>query len=133
MQHTVAAVFDKHNQAQGAFDDLIASGFERDNVHLAGKDTTGEGSAPNTKATVNIFGGTVRANSITNGASANTVLMSQAEAPLSVRIDVESEKDRIVLRVHGPLVGLTVRLDDDSPLGDGVCVAVVDLFDENHL
>jgi len=34
----------------------------------------GEGTAANTKATVNIFGGAMRANSITNGASANTIL-----------------------------------------------------------
>jgi hypothetical protein len=39
------------------------------------------------------------------GAGANTVLMSQAEAPISVRIDAETHKDRVVLRVHGALVG----------------------------
>jgi len=38
-------------------------------------------------------------------ASANTVLMSQAEAPVSVRIGVETQKDRVVLRVQGALVG----------------------------
>jgi hypothetical protein len=60
MQHTVAAVFDQQNQAQDAFDDRIASGFERDNVHLAGKDTSGEGSAPNEPRDDESFGDSIR-------------------------------------------------------------------------
>ncbi|CAN5170963.1 hypothetical protein BH11PSE11_BH11PSE11_18580 [soil metagenome] len=35
MQHTIAAVYDRQSQAQQALDDLLASGFSRDEVHLS--------------------------------------------------------------------------------------------------
>ncbi|MBC7857587.1 MAG: YsnF/AvaK domain-containing protein [Burkholderiaceae bacterium] len=35
MQHTIAAVFERQNQAEQAIDDLVASGFSRDNVRLS--------------------------------------------------------------------------------------------------
>jgi len=46
MQHTVAAVFDNYNEAQHALDDLVASGFDRDSVHLTqNQDGTSGGTA----------------------------------------------------------------------------------------
>lgn len=42
MQHTVAAVFDNYGEAQHAFDDLVANGFDRDNVHLSRSDETSD-------------------------------------------------------------------------------------------
>lgn len=35
MQHTIAAVFERQNQAEQAIDDLVACGFSRDNVRLS--------------------------------------------------------------------------------------------------
>jgi hypothetical protein len=35
MQHTIAAVYDKQIQAEQAIDDLVASGFSRDDVRLS--------------------------------------------------------------------------------------------------
>ena len=35
MQHTIAAVFDRQNQAEQAIDDLVASGYSRDDLHLS--------------------------------------------------------------------------------------------------
>jgi uncharacterized protein (TIGR02271 family) len=45
MQHTIAAVFERQNQAEQAIDDLVASGFSRDNVRLSQSlaDATGQG------------------------------------------------------------------------------------------
>jgi uncharacterized protein (TIGR02271 family) len=40
MQHTIAAVFDKQSQAQQALDDLLDSGFLRDDVRLSQSETT---------------------------------------------------------------------------------------------
>jgi hypothetical protein len=42
MQHTLAAVFDKQSQAQKALEDLVASGFPRDHVHLSQGDDRAE-------------------------------------------------------------------------------------------
>ncbi|PWF54973.1 YsnF/AvaK domain-containing protein [Massilia glaciei] len=48
MQHTIAAVFDNHSAAQQAIDDLVASGFARDQVRLSEGDTTGMGARSST-------------------------------------------------------------------------------------
>ena len=48
MQHTVAAVFDNYGEAQHAFDDLVACGFDREQVHLTQRD---EASAAGTTET----------------------------------------------------------------------------------
>jgi uncharacterized protein (TIGR02271 family) len=45
MQHTVAAVFDNYNEAQHAFDDLVASGFSREDVHLSQSNEAGSSVA----------------------------------------------------------------------------------------
>jgi uncharacterized protein (TIGR02271 family) len=42
MQHTVAAVFDNYNEAQHAFDELVASGFSQEDVHLSRRDEAGD-------------------------------------------------------------------------------------------
>ncbi len=42
MQHTLVAVFDNRNDAQQALDDLVASGFSRQEVRLSEGDATGE-------------------------------------------------------------------------------------------
>src|SRR4051812_7731708 len=45
MAHTLIAVFDNRGDAQGALDELITSGFSRDQVRLSEGDPTGGGSA----------------------------------------------------------------------------------------
>ncbi len=42
MQHTLVAVFDNRSDAQNAMDELLASGFTRDNVYVSSADTTGQ-------------------------------------------------------------------------------------------
>lgn len=42
MQHTLVAVFDNRSDAQSAMDELLASGFTRDNVYVASSDVTGQ-------------------------------------------------------------------------------------------
>jgi len=44
MQHTLVAVFDNRSDAQNAMDELLASGFTRDNVYVSSADLTGQGS-----------------------------------------------------------------------------------------
>ena len=39
MQHTLVAVFDNHADAQSAMDELLASGFSRQDVRMSGADT----------------------------------------------------------------------------------------------
>jgi uncharacterized protein (TIGR02271 family) len=41
MQHTLVAVFDNRSDAQNAMDELLASGFTRDNVYLSSADLSG--------------------------------------------------------------------------------------------
>jgi uncharacterized protein (TIGR02271 family) len=41
MQHTLVAVFDNRSDAQNAMDELLASGFARDNVNLSSADLSG--------------------------------------------------------------------------------------------
>jgi uncharacterized protein (TIGR02271 family) len=41
MQHTLVAVFDNRSDAQNAMDELLASGFTRDNVYVSSADLTG--------------------------------------------------------------------------------------------
>jgi uncharacterized protein (TIGR02271 family) len=41
MQHTLVAVFDNRSDAQNAMDELLASGFTRDNVNLSSADLAG--------------------------------------------------------------------------------------------
>ncbi|MES3025858.1 MAG: YsnF/AvaK domain-containing protein [Pseudomonadota bacterium] len=48
MQHTIAAVFDNRSSAQQAIDDLVASGFAREQVRLSEGDTTGMGAQSTT-------------------------------------------------------------------------------------
>jgi len=45
MQHTLVAVFDNRNDAQGAMDELLASGFTRDNVSVSSADLAAGSSA----------------------------------------------------------------------------------------
>jgi uncharacterized protein (TIGR02271 family) len=45
MQHTLVAVFDNRSDAQNAMDELLASGFTRDNVYVASTDLTGQGTS----------------------------------------------------------------------------------------
>jgi len=57
MQHTLVAVFDNRSDAQNAMDELLASGFTRDNVNvssadLAGQDTTLTGTTVTTNGAV---------------------------------------------------------------------------------
>ena len=42
MQHTLVAVFDNRSDAQNAMDELLASGFTRDNVYVSSADLTGQ-------------------------------------------------------------------------------------------
>jgi uncharacterized protein (TIGR02271 family) len=44
MQHTLVAVFDNRSDAQNAMDELLASGFTRDNVYVSSADLTGQGT-----------------------------------------------------------------------------------------
>jgi uncharacterized protein (TIGR02271 family) len=44
MQHTLVAVFDNRSDAQNAMDELLASGFTRDNVYVSSADLTGQGA-----------------------------------------------------------------------------------------
>lgn len=41
MQHTLVAVFDNRSDAQNAMDELLASGFTRDNVYVSSADLSG--------------------------------------------------------------------------------------------
>jgi hypothetical protein len=41
MQHTLVAVFDNRSDAQNALDELLASGFTRENVNVSGADLSG--------------------------------------------------------------------------------------------
>jgi uncharacterized protein (TIGR02271 family) len=50
MQHTLVAVFDNRNDAQSAMDELLASGFTRDNVNVSSADLAA-GSSATTAAT----------------------------------------------------------------------------------
>lgn len=50
MQHTLVAVFDNRNDAQSAMDELLASGFTRDNVAISSADLAA-GSSATTAAT----------------------------------------------------------------------------------
>ncbi|MCS0583175.1 YsnF/AvaK domain-containing protein [Massilia pinisoli] len=50
MQHTLVAVFDNRSDAQSAMDELLASGFTRDNVNLSTADLAA-GSSATTAAT----------------------------------------------------------------------------------
>ncbi|HYD80237.1 MAG TPA: YsnF/AvaK domain-containing protein [Paucimonas sp.] len=50
MQHTVAAVFDQYQEARSAFDDLIASGFPADDVHLSQEEASESGTTAAGKA-----------------------------------------------------------------------------------
>lgn len=45
MQHTLVAVFDNRSDAQNAMDELLASGFTRDNVSVSSADLTGQDTA----------------------------------------------------------------------------------------
>lgn len=53
MQHTLVAVFDKRSDAQQALEDLVASGFSRQEARLSEGDPTGQSSlsSQNTNAT----------------------------------------------------------------------------------
>jgi uncharacterized protein (TIGR02271 family) len=42
MQHTLVAVFDNRSDAQNAMDELLASGFTRDNVYVSSADLSGQ-------------------------------------------------------------------------------------------
>jgi uncharacterized protein (TIGR02271 family) len=42
MQHTLVAVFDNRSDAQNAMDELLASGFTRDNVYVSSADLAGQ-------------------------------------------------------------------------------------------
>jgi uncharacterized protein (TIGR02271 family) len=42
MQHTLVAVFDNRSDAENAMDELLASGFTRDNVYVSSADLTGQ-------------------------------------------------------------------------------------------
>ena len=41
MQHTLVAVFDNRSDAQNAMDELLASGFTRENVNVSSADLSG--------------------------------------------------------------------------------------------
>ncbi|PQO99772.1 hypothetical protein C5614_06805 [Massilia phosphatilytica] len=45
MQHTLVAVFDNRSDAQNAMDELLASGFTRDNVYVSSADLTGQNTS----------------------------------------------------------------------------------------
>lgn len=51
MQHTLVAVFDNRADAQGAMDELLASGFSRSDVRMSGDSTTGMGAGTTTTTT----------------------------------------------------------------------------------
>ena len=53
MQHTLVAVFDNRSDAQNAMDELLASGFTRDDVYVSSADLTSQtgGIATPTAAT----------------------------------------------------------------------------------
>jgi uncharacterized protein (TIGR02271 family) len=50
MQHTLVAVFDNRSDAQNALDELLASGFTRDNVYVSSTDLTGQNAGLSTGA-----------------------------------------------------------------------------------
>ncbi len=45
MRHAIAAVFENHEQAERATDELVAEGFSRDMVRLSRKDAAGQGGS----------------------------------------------------------------------------------------
>lgn len=51
MQHTLVAVFDNRADAQGAMDELLASGFSRSDVRMSGDGTTATGGTTTTTTT----------------------------------------------------------------------------------
>lgn len=58
MQHTLVAVFDNRSDAQNAMDELLASGFTRDNVYVSSADLTGQGTTGLSGATTDTSPGT---------------------------------------------------------------------------
>jgi uncharacterized protein (TIGR02271 family) len=48
MQHTLVAVFDNRSDAQNAMDELLASGFTRDNVYVSSADLAGTSAGTST-------------------------------------------------------------------------------------
>jgi uncharacterized protein (TIGR02271 family) len=58
MQHTVAAVFDQYQEAQSALDDLIASGFPADDVHLSRDEASASDKTAATDTESEASGGT---------------------------------------------------------------------------
>lgn len=57
MEHTIAAVFDRRIQAERAIDDLVASRFSRDHIHLSERDEAGHPSHADDEAS---FGSAIR-------------------------------------------------------------------------
>jgi uncharacterized protein (TIGR02271 family) len=65
MQHTLVAVFDNHSSAQSALDELLASGFSRQDVRLSGG-ANSAGTTAGTATTTDADGDTGIGNSIKN-------------------------------------------------------------------
>jgi uncharacterized protein (TIGR02271 family) len=65
MQHTLVAVFDNHASAQSALDELLASGFSRQDVRLSGG-ANSAGTTAGTASTTDADGDTGIGNSIKN-------------------------------------------------------------------
>ncbi|WP_312183595.1 YsnF/AvaK domain-containing protein [Massilia timonae] len=65
MQHTLVAVFDNHASAQSALDELLASGFSRQDVRLSGG-ANSAGTTAGTATTTDADGDTGIGNSIKN-------------------------------------------------------------------
>lgn len=57
MKHTIAAVFDRRTQASSAIDDLLASRFSRDQIHLSERDEVVHASHPGNQVS---FGSAIR-------------------------------------------------------------------------
>jgi hypothetical protein len=51
MQHTLVAVFDNRSDAQNAMDELLASGFTRDNVYVSSADLSSSTTTATTDTT----------------------------------------------------------------------------------
>jgi hypothetical protein len=65
MQHTLVALFDNHASAQSALDELLASGFSRQDVRLSGG-ANSAGTTASTATTTDADGDTGIGNSIKN-------------------------------------------------------------------
>jgi hypothetical protein len=116
MQRTLIAVFDKHRNAQSAIEELVSSGFSRQQIRLSEGDPTGATSAingaPGTGSTTGAGGGSIR-NFLGGlfGTDNSEYVQNYTDAvthghhvlTLSIADDPEAERAAAIVERYGPV------------------------------